>query len=37
VTIEYWQLFDQGKLLKVVRIKEWPGLTESSRLIFERQ
>ncbi len=37
VMLEYWELLEQGKLLKVVRIKEWPGLTETSRLIFERQ
>ncbi len=37
VTLEYWELLEQGKLLKVVRIKEWPDRTETSRLIFERQ
>ncbi len=37
LTLEYWELLDQGKLLKVVRIKEWPDRTETSRLIFERQ
>jgi hypothetical protein len=37
LTLEYWELLDHGKLLKVVRIKEWPDRTETSRLIFERQ
>ena len=37
VTHEYRELLEQGKLLKVVRIKEWPESTETSRLIFERQ
>lgn len=35
-TIEYWELLDNGKLLKVVRIREWPDRTESSRLMFEK-
>jgi hypothetical protein len=37
VTIEYWELLDQGKTLKVVRTRDWPGRNETSRLIFERQ
>ena len=37
LTLEYWELLEAGKLLKVVRIKEWPDRTETSRLIFERQ
>ena len=36
-TIEYWELLEGGKLLKVVRLREWPEHNESSRLIFERQ
>ena len=37
LTLEYWELLDHGKTLKLVRTREWPGRNETSRLIFERQ
>jgi hypothetical protein len=37
VTLEYWELLDHGKTLKLVRTRDWPGRHETSRLIFELQ
>lgn len=37
ITRETWELTEQGAQLQVVRVREWSGQTQQSKLVFERR